>query len=307
MGWDVTKFFLVITLFLSGIQLPVLASDKTSKSFERWKKSFINKAVKKGLPKKFLLKELGPLRYQEKIVKSDRNQVPFKKEIDYPSWIQRWLKPRKGTNLDRVAKGQALLKEHATVLNKVEKKYGVDKEAIVSLWGVETYYGQIKGKKNIIESLATLAFDKRRRKFFERELLAALKIVHEGHIKSSDWFGSWAGASGHCQFMPTSFVSYAQDFDGDGKKDIWNNLEDVFASIANYLKRAGWKKGQAVGHLILSQKAGRSLASENKSTLATIPFKNSPSIRRGKNYKSIMRWNRSSLFAALNIILIDGF
>ena len=110
------------------------------------------------------------------------------------------------------------------------------------------------GKYKIISSLATLAYDKRRRAFFENELFSALKIIKEGHIKEKNFMGSWAGAMGQCQFMPSSFLKYAQDYDGDGKKDIWTNKGDIFASIANFLKKAHWKQHMSIGLLVKKKK-----------------------------------------------------
>ena len=161
--------------------------------------------------------------------------------------------------------------------------------------------------------------------------MSALIIIKEGHIKKKDFLGSWAGAMGQCQFMPSSFLKYAQDYDGDGKKDIWTNKKDIFASIANFLKKANWKKNKSIG-LLVNKKGvkkrfeiqerrsptnynklgvrllnGRLLKGKWKRRAAVISHKNSPLILRGSNYETIMKWNRSSLFAALNIMLMDAF
>lgn len=130
-------------------------------------------------------------------------------------------------------------------LKAVEQRYGVDKEAIVALWSIESYFGDIQGEHHIPHVLATLAWHKKEKRnaFFKRELLIAIKIYAEGHVRSREFRGSWAGAMGQVQFMPSTFVHYAVDFDGDGKKDIWNNEADAFASAANYLSSLGWQKG----------------------------------------------------------------
>lgn len=297
-----------------------------SSEFESWKKSFGEKASKKGLSSTFVAEQLKSVDYMPQIIEKDRNQLTLDTKIDYPSFIERWL----NSEPPRIKRGKELLAKHNKVLSKIEKKYNVDKEAIVSLWGVETLYGKITGDHDIVSVLATLAYDKRRRSFFEKELMAALKILKEGHIKRKDFKGSWAGAMGQCQFMPTSFLMYAQDFNGDGKKDIWKNKEDLFASMAYYLKRAGWKKNKEIG-LLATKKGkvdfnhekrrlpyqynklgvrtldGKKLQGRWKRKIALIPHKNSPFVLRGSNYRAIMRWNRSSLFAALNILLMEEF
>jgi membrane-bound lytic murein transglycosylase B len=294
--------------------------------FDDWKKSFVNKYASKSLPASFIEEQLEDLDYLDDVIEKDRNQLTSSTELDFSEWIPRWL----NSDPPRVDQGKKMLKEHAKILAKVERKYGVPKEVIVSLWGVETLYGKITGDYAILEALATLAYDKRRRRFFTQELLAALKIIREGHIQAKDFNASWAGATGQCQFMPTSFLMYAQDFDGDGKKDIWSNHADIFASIANYLKRVGWKRGGTIGVLAKAQSAkefsynrlrtpnqfhrlglrkldGTKLKGRWRRRVETMPQKNAPYLLPGSNYKALMRWNRSSLFAALNILLIDSF
>jgi membrane-bound lytic murein transglycosylase B len=131
--------------------------------------------------------------------------------------------------------------EHDEILTKVSQKYGVQKRYIVTFWGVETNFGQYLGSFNVPHSLATLAHDGRRSAYFRKELLNALKILEEGHIAPDKMRGSWAGAMGQSQFMPSSFLSYAVDWNGDGKRDIWGTKADVFASTAYYLSKAGWR------------------------------------------------------------------
>tara|TARA_Y100000780_G_scaffold232581_1_gene267364 strand:- start:63879 stop:64841 length:963 start_codon:yes stop_codon:yes gene_type:complete len=309
---------------LFGLVFPL--SIQASSDFDKWKKQFSLKASKKGLNSKFVLNQLESVSYKPKIIEKDRNQLTSDSSINYPSFIDRWL----SSNPPRVNKGKELLSENRELLEQIEKKYSVDKEAIVSLWGVETLYGNITGDYDIVSVLSTLAYDKRRRSFFEKELMAALTILKEGHIDRENFKGSWAGAMGQCQFMPTSFLMYAQDFDGDGKKDIWKNKKDLFASMAYYLKRAGWKKNKEIG-LLATKKGkvnfnhkkmrrpsqynklglrtldGKKLQGNWRRKIALIPHKNSPLVLRGSNYRAIMRWNRSSLFAALNILLMEEF
>ena len=151
----------------------------------------------------------------------------------------------------RVEAARERLARHRPLLDAVAATYGVQPRFIVSLWGIETDFGRRTGNYGVVPALATLAWDGRRSAFFRGELLAALRILDEGHIAPADMLGSWAGAMGQSQFMPSSFLSYAVDRDGDGRRDIWGNLEDVFASIANYLAHADWKDDRTWGRGVL--------------------------------------------------------
>ncbi|MAX67227.1 MAG: lytic murein transglycosylase [Bacteriovoracaceae bacterium] len=296
-------------------------------SFEQWKKDYAKRAAKRGLPQKFVLDTLKEITYDKKAVEKDNNQVLLSKKKDYQDFIKRWLRD----DNKRIKLGREKLKKHHALLSKIEQDFGVDKEVIVSLWGVETLYGEITGDYNVVRSLASLSFDGRRRKFYETQLNAALRLVRAGHVSVKDLKGSWAGATGQCQFMPSNINAYAVDYDKDGKKDIWHTHADIFASIANLLKKAGWKKDKSVGSLVKNTKGidldakkyltqdqyrrlgfknldGTQIKNENwvRRRPAEIPLKNSPLILRGSNYKPLLRWNNSSLFAAFNILMIDG-
>ncbi len=132
-------------------------------------------------------------------------------------------------------------------LMPVSQRYGVQSQYIVALWAMESSFGKIQGKEDVVSALSTLAFEGRREAFFTRELMASLQIIQQQHITADQMKGSWAGAMGQNQFMPSSFLRYGADGDGDGKIDIWNNVDDVFASTANYLAKEGWKPGQSWG------------------------------------------------------------
>ena len=147
----------------------------------------------------------------------------------------------------RVEAARVRLARHRPTLDAVAERYGVQPRFIVALWGIESDFGRRTGSFGVVPALATLAWDGRRSAFFRGELLAALRILDEGHIAAGDMLGSWAGAMGQCQFMPSSFLAYAVDRDGDGRRDIWGTLDDVFASIANYLAHADWQGDQTWG------------------------------------------------------------
>lgn len=148
----------------------------------------------------------------------------------------------------RVREGRAKLSEHAADLERMERRYGVDRRVLVAVWGMETLYGALRGHRNVIRSLSTLAYKGRRAEFGRKQLLAALAILEAGDVALPRMTGSWAGAMGHTQFIPTSYAAYAVDFTGDGRRDIWDTPQDALASTANYLRRNGWVPGRPWGH-----------------------------------------------------------
>lgn len=173
-------------------------------------------------------------------------------------------------SVNRVEKGQALLIEYESVLKKIEARYGVDREAVLAIWGMETNYGGFMGKHNVIQALATLAYGApRRKKFWRRELVKALGIVQAGHVRFEDMEGSWAGAMGHTQFMPTSWNAYSADFDGDGRRDIWTSIPDALASTAFYLKKHGWQTGKTWGYEVKLPAGFDFRLADDKTTLTT--------------------------------------
>ena len=145
-----------------------------------------------------------------------------------------------------MARGQAALQANTALFDAVEAQYGIPKTVLAAFWGLETHYGAVKGSLNIPASLATLAYDGRRSEFFRSQLLDALRIIDAGHVDAADMNGSWAGAMGHMQFMPSTFLAYAVDADGDDRIDLWQSLPDAMHSAANYLQRAGWRTGEPV-------------------------------------------------------------
>ncbi|MFW0776817.1 MAG: lytic murein transglycosylase [Rickettsiales bacterium] len=240
----------------------VVPETKQDAAFDAWLDDFRRDARAQGISNATLDDALVGIGYNSRVIRLDRKQPEGKLTLE------QYLK--KVINNHRIEKGRALYKEHATLLNEVSNKYGVPPQYIVALWGIETNYGSNMGSFSVVESLATLAYDGRRSKYFRGELINALKIIDNGHTDAYNMVGSWAGAMGQSQFMPSSFLSYAVDYNGDGKRDIWSSKPDVFASIANYLNRHGW--------------------SQNKK----------------KNFDVIMKWNRSTYFATAVMQLADS-
>ncbi|WP_291728056.1 lytic murein transglycosylase [Leisingera sp. F5] len=222
----------------AAIQEPELAAADLN--FQGWIRAFQNRAKAQGVSAPVLDSAFAGVSYDPEVVRRDRNQSEFTKTIwDYLDSAASEL---------RVKNGKAALQAQRARLDQIEATYGVEKEIVVAVWGLESSYGTFRGKMDVIRSLATLAFDGRRGAFFEGQLVAALKILQAGDVAARKMTGSWAGAMGHTQFIPTSYLDYAVDFTGDGKRDIWSdNPADALASTAAYLKKFGWVKGQPWG------------------------------------------------------------
>jgi len=223
---------LAVILLSASLSTSVLAEEKTQADFDVYVAALKKEAIEKGYDQALIDQAFATAKFKKKVISADKNQPEVKETLEtyLPKRVPQW-------KIDRARK---LYKEHQDVLEKVAKEYGVQARFIVALWGLESNFGKIQGGHSVIASLVTLAFDGRRETMYKNQLWAALDILKEGHITLDKFKGSWAGAMGQTQFMPTSFNSYAVDYNGDGRKDIWTTEEDAFASIANYLKQEGW-------------------------------------------------------------------
>ncbi len=224
----------------SGETLRTVRVASANARFDLWVKAFRRKALKKGISPAVYDRAFKGVTYNSYVIEKDRNQTEFTKQI--------WEYLDTATSQTRVNNGKAAYRQRRALLKRIEKTYGVDAKVVLAIWGLESAYGAHKGDIPIVESLATLAYDGRRRKFFEAQLFAALKILQSGDVRPHNMTGSWAGAMGHTQFIPTSYLAYAQDLRKDGRRDIWNSdPTDALASTANYLARHGWTRGQPWG------------------------------------------------------------
>ena len=311
--------FLVLVAFVAVVASPALASDQP---FDAWLVELRAEARGLGISKATLDAALSGIEPLPRVIELDRSQPEF--TLTFDEYLDRFVSEWRRKTAAR------MLVEHADILDRVAARYGVQKRYIVTFWGMETSFGKYLGSFNIPQSLATLAHDGRRSAYFRKELLNALKIIEQGHIKAADMKGSWAGAMGQSQFMPSSFLNFAEDWDGDGRRDIWGTTEDVFASTANYLARAGWRDditwGREVripGDLVIAgmgatklfetksrhalpvwQQAG--VRSADGSDLPSRPLSarlvmpegvGGPAYLVYSNYESILRWNRSNYYA----------
>jgi membrane-bound lytic murein transglycosylase B len=215
-------------------------SASTRAEFDRWAAGFKSRAQAQGIRPAVLERAFAGIGYDPSVIERDRNQSEFKRAI--------WDYLDSAASPIRVANGQAALQQYGRTLQAIEDHFGVEKEVVTAVWGMESTYGERRGTMDVIQSLATLAHDGRRGAFFEKQLIGALQIIQAGDVDPRRMTGSWAGAMGHTQFIPTSYLAYAVDFTGDGKRDIWSDdPTDALASTAAYLKRFGWTKGQPWG------------------------------------------------------------
>ena len=199
-----------------------------------------NAAIKAGVSRAVVKKALTGVKFDEKAVRFSRSQPEYRTPIwDYMAFL---------IDQDRIDTGLAMMKRHDNVLRAIEKAYGVDRYVIAALWGIESNYGQDQGDFYIPHALANVACAGRKPDFFRTELIQALKLVSRGDLKLADLKGSWAGAFGQTQFIPSTYQRLAVDFDGDGRRDLVHSVPDALASTANYLKRAGWRSGQSWGY-----------------------------------------------------------
>lgn len=295
-------------------------------AFNRWLSDFKSEAQSKGINTSVLDSAFANTQPMDEIIELDRKQPESTITIDeYLS---------KTVNEKRIQQGREAMQDNRELLESVAKKYGVQPRFIVALWGIETNFGGYTGGYRTVDALATLAFDGRRSDYFRGELINALKIIQQEDMNPDDLQGSWAGALGQCQFMPTTFLEYAADFDGDGHHDIWNNPADVFASVANYLDSLGWNDregwGRAVqvpesfSHTRDDIKSTKTLAQWQKLGVRNADGSDLPDasiaaslVLVGKddaaqpyliydNYKSLLKWNRSRYFATAVGTLADA-
>ncbi|WP_232820804.1 lytic murein transglycosylase [Thalassobius sp. I31.1] len=223
---------------------------------DRWVRGFESRARTAGISQRTFDAAFRNVRYLDDVIARDRNQAEFTKQI--------WEYLDGAVSEPRIRNGQRALRRHGNVLERIEDHYRVEKEIVAAVWGLESAYGERRGETPVISALATLAYDGRRGRFFEAQLIAALEIIQAGDVNARNMTGSWAGAMGHTQFIPTSYLAFAQDFTGDGKRDIWSNdPTDALASTASYLARHGWTFGQPWGvEVVLPQGFDYSQTSE---------------------------------------------
>ncbi len=306
------KLVLLITI---GLPLTATASlDETA--FDACVDALRTHAVEQGVDQATVESGLRGLELQTRVLELDRSQPEFLQT--FGQYLETRVTER------RIERGRELLREHEELLRRIHARYGVQPHYLVALWGLETNFGSYFGTMPVLDSLATLACDRRRSDYFTGELVEALRILEQGHIEPDAMRGSWAGAMGHTQFMPSTFTRYAVDGSGSGRIDLWNDLDDVFASSANYLSSIGWRDGERWGREVqlpaefdwalangrerrpVNEWAELGIRAADGSALPRSDIEASlllPAGHRGpaflvyNNFRQIMRWNTSTSYA----------
>jgi membrane-bound lytic murein transglycosylase B len=309
---------------LGAFAAPVRAAPATS-DFSQWLYEFRKTALEQGISGRTLDRALAGLAPIDRVIELDRRQPEGR--MTFAQYRERVV------HRERIVRGGEMLREHESLLGRIRERYGVPPQIVVALWGIESNYGETMGSFSVVGSLATLAWEGRRASFFRKELLSALQILEKGDVDPEHMFGSWAGAMGQCQFMPSTFLAYAVDHDGDGRRDIWQTVPDVLASMANYLYRSGWRDGYIWGrevtvprgldrsHFGLDSRASlaswqrRGVRTRSGSSLPDVAIEASlvgpdegdgPAFLVYNNFRTLMVWNRSTYFALSVGLLADA-
>jgi len=313
-----------LQLALAGIGWLLSAATASADSFDLWLARLRQQAAAEGVSQSALDLALQHLQQIPDVLAQERRQPEF--TMTFAEYLPKVVSQK------RIDEGRKMMDQYGKLLRRVGITFGVQPRFIVALWAVESDYGRVKGSYPVIRALATLAYASGRKDFFHKELIDALRIVDSRDVEVSEMTGSWAGAMGQCQFMPSSYLRYAIDFDGDGRRDIWTNKADVFASIANYLASLRWRAGQTWGREVLLP-AGfdpkliglqsdkpliewRRLGVRNpdgsvlpladlRASVVAPDGPQGPFYLAYANYKAIMRWNRSTYFATSVGLLAD--
>jgi membrane-bound lytic murein transglycosylase B len=308
---------------LAAVQRPgrALAADD---GFDEFIASVRRDALAQGIRAGTVDEALRHAEYLPHVIELDRKQPEH--TLTLGAFLEKVVTP------DKINDGRTELSENWPLLMRVRQRFNVQPRFVVALWAVESNFGKIMGNYSVVSSLATLGFDGRRSSYFRPELIAALRIIDEGNIRTDNMLGSWAGAMGQCQFMPSTFLNYAVDFDGDGKRDIWGDRADVLGSIANYIGSLGWRGDQSWGRSVIvpanfdtrltgldikrptadwSRMGVRSAdASPLPGVEASLVMPDGsagPALLVYDNFRAIMKWNKSTYFAAAVGMLADSF
>ena len=281
-------------------------------------------ALAEGIRTNTIDETLHDAEYLPHVIELDRKQP--ERTLTLSAFLGKVVTP------DKVNDGRAQLSENWPLLMRVQQRFNVQPRFVVALWAVESDFGKVMGSYAVISALATLAFDGRRSTFFRPELIAALRIIDQGNITAQAMVGSWAGAMGQCQFMPSTFLNYAVDFDGDGRRDIWGDRADVLGSIANYIGSLGWRGDESWGRSVIvpanfdTRLTGldirRPTADWSRMGVRTADASPLPGVEASlvmpdggagpallvyDNFRTIMKWNKSTYFAAAVGMLADSF
>jgi membrane-bound lytic murein transglycosylase B len=251
--------------------------------FESWRSAFVDEAVDRGFARMFVEQLMTGVQPLPRVAQLDRAQA------EDPPPLGEYLLTRVTPAL--VSDGRALIRQHDSLLSRIERRYGVPRRFVVAIWGAETGYGRYVGDIPIFQALGTLAWEPRRASYFRRELFSALRVAQGEPVAFMQLVGSWAGAMGQPQFMPSSYLEFAVDFDRDGQRDIWQSVPDTLASIANYLDRSGWRPAEASWGREVTIPAGSNAALDTP-----LRTRGCPAVRSLTAPQSGRRWSRHDVF-----------
>lgn len=315
---SIAPFLLAATVSVSSFA-GMTSVAHADAGFRKWVRGFENVARKRGIKRSVYRAAFKGVNAPDpEVIELTRFQPEFKQRM--------WQYFDSRVNEDSIERGQELKKKWANTLSRLERKYGVSRHILLAIWSMETSYGSAlekpKAMRSVVRSLATLAYkDRRRKKFARSQLIGALKMVQRGDVRASNLRGSWAGAMGHTQFIPTSYLAFKQDGDGNGSADIWNSVPDALATAANLLKRNGWRTGQTWGYEVTVPKSVRSQAGKtrtvgswaklgvrrvkgksfrNANVRGVLKFpagKNGPAFLMTKNFFVLKRYNNADKYA----------
>jgi len=309
-----------------ALLIPTGVMSQSEDDFQRWIKDFKPQALEAGISSSTFDLAFADVKLNQRVLELDRRQPEFTRTF--------WQYYAMTVTELRVERGQQLQRQHRNLLEQVAGRYGINEAYLLAFWGMETNFGRFTGNTPTIEALATLAYDPRRSAFFTEQLIYALRILEEGHLSLNQLKGSWAGALGHTQFMPSNYINYTVDGDKSGRKDLFNSLEDVFHSAGNFLNRLGWRAGQDWGYEVLlpdgfdyaladgrtersisewatlgiisvNQDIKHSIAPDTRAALLLPGDFRGPAFLVLHNFKVIKRWNNSNNYALAVGLLAD--
>ena len=274
------RFERPVLVFAAAVLLSALPFDTAravDPGFERWVDGLWPLARKRGVSRKTFTRAFRGVEPDPEVIEKAEHQPEFAKPV--------WNYLASAVSTQRIRKGRQMARSYGRLLRKIEARYGVDRYVVLAIWGMETTYGSMRGDKYVIRALATLGFQGSRRAYGRTQLLAALRILENGDITPAKMTGSWAGAMGHTQFIPTTYAAHAVDFNGDGKRNIWESVPDALASAANYLKVSKWRPGETWGYEV-SLPRGFNYALTGRKTIKTLEQWRALGVRRagGKNF-----------------------
>ncbi|MBF8162843.1 lytic murein transglycosylase [Ectopseudomonas hydrolytica] len=306
------------------VAAPQVTAEKPAPSFADWRQALRSEAVAAGIDAALFDRVFAGITPDPSVIKADSSQPEFTRPV--------WEYLDGAVSASRIGRGRVLLAQHNAVLQRIEQRYGVEAPVLVAIWGLESNFGSNIGGHSVIRSLSTLAFEGRRQAFWRTQLLAALQILQNGDISSEHMIGSWAGAMGQTQFMPTTYNQHAVDFDGDGKRDLWNSSSDALASAAHYLQASGWQRGQPWGfevrlpngfdYALADPEQRRTLAewaelgvrplaptgaaASSRASLQLPAGHRGPAFLLLDNFRSILKYNNSTSYALAIGLLADN-